>query len=118
MFYRYEARRPGGEWKGICQALTPSHRRKIARFLASPKWYETHPDTDSRCWLTEEGYQKYHEKMEAVIEDCQAYYYPLEVRLKKAETLEHVVLSGKMQCICLAEVDKDVTLENDYEQER
>ena len=68
MFYRYEGRRLGQEeWLGICQALTPDHRRKIARFLKVPKWYNENPNIESESWFTQKGYDQYHERMEEII---------------------------------------------------
>ncbi len=109
MFYRYEAKRPNepdDAWKGICQAMTPDHSRKTARFLKDPKWYEKNPDTDSRCWFTQFGYDKYHETMEKIIDDCIEWYYELDVRILMTETLEDVVMQGKIQCITVTSTQR------------
>lgn len=112
MFYRYEAKRYGSdEWEGICQAMTPDHRRKIARFMKDPKWYSKNPDADSTCWFTKEGYDKYHRRIEEIIEDCEMYYYPLKVRLLMAKELPNIVMSGKIQAICLNNPDLEVFYE-------
>ena len=100
MYYRYEAE-VGSKWVGICQAMTPDHRRKIGRFLHEPKWYGENPDVDSECWFTEYGYNKYHEQMEEVINNCCAYYFPLKTRLRKSNTLDNIAMQSKVQCICL-----------------
>lgn len=104
MYYRYEARRvygngECGEWKGIFQALTPGHRRKAARFLKEPAWYGTHDPEGAECWLTEYGFQKYHDRMQALIDDCGEYYYPVEARVLKRDALGGIVMHGKVQAI-------------------
>ena len=102
MFYRYEGRRLGQkEWLGICQALTPDHRRKIARFLKVPKWYNENPNIESESWFTQKGYDQYHERREEIIKNCNDYYYPLETRLLQVEELPNLAMVGKIQCIKL-----------------
>ncbi len=102
MFYRYEAWNEKEQaWEGIFAALTPDHRRKANQFLHNPKWYDNHPDTDSICWFTQLGYDKYHEEIEALIENCIESYYPLKYRILKANKLDNIAMQGKIQCICL-----------------
>ena len=60
MFYRYEVRTdPDKPWEGGFQRLFPDQRRYIGRFLKEPKWYKKHPDVETRCWFTQEGFDKY-----------------------------------------------------------
>lgn len=109
MYYRYEARRckwgsSGYEtdWEGICQIWTPDQSRKMSQFLHTPKWYESNPDVDSRCWFTQYGYDKYHERVEELLANCDEWYFPIEVRLLKQIHIDNIVCDGKVQCICLA----------------
>lgn len=95
MYYRYEAKTKTGEYKGIFTVLNPSQRRYFNRFVKEPKWYKNNPNTDSRCWFTEEGYDKYHKIMENLISEL----YNVETRLLKVETLNNIVSKGKIQCI-------------------
>ena len=95
MFYRYEAKNEHGEYEGIFSFFNPSERRYFNRFLREPKWYEKNPDVESRCWFTEDGYNKYHH----VIDDLIAWQGGLEVRLLVKETLDHIACKGKIQCI-------------------
>jgi len=95
MFYRYEAKNEDGKYKGIFSFFDPSQRRYFNRFLKEPKWYEKNPDTDSRCWFTEEGYTKYH----AIIEELISESGNLDVRLLTKNTLDNIVCKGKIQCI-------------------
>lgn len=95
MFYRYEARNKNGEYEGIFSFFNPSQRRYFNRFLREPKWYENNPDVDSRCWFTEEGYEKYHSVIDELI--CGAGIK--DVRLLVKETLDNIVCKGKIQCI-------------------
>ena len=96
MYYRYEAKYPDDtEWKGIFHCLSPDDRRKWY-CLSTPKWYDHNPDTKSRAWFTEHGYQKWHEKMEHTIANT---WKPIETRLIKAETLDNIVVKGKTQVI-------------------
>lgn len=97
MFYRYEGKNRKGQFVGIFCVLNPSQRRYFNRFLKAPKWYDDNPDVDSKCWFTEEGYQKYHKVIEDLISELQN----VEVRLLKTETLENLVVCGKIQCIQL-----------------
>ena len=104
MFYRYEVylgRKEG--WNGITSIFNPDHSQWMSRFLTSPKWYDSHPDIDSKCWFTQYGYDKYHKEMEEIIEDCKELYdeHPLKIRLLKADNLENIVCSYKVQCIQL-----------------
>ena len=101
MFYRYEAiNKATGQFEGIFSFFNPSERRYFNRFLKEPKWYENNPNVDSKCWFTEEGFNKYHYIIDEMIESYnQLHYLKLEVRLITKETLENVVCKGKMQCI-------------------
>ena len=102
MFYRYEAYCEG-KWIGICGAMTPSHRRKMGRFLSEPKWYAKNPGVDSRCWFTQYGYDRHHKQMEAIIEDYLTLNENVKIRLLKSEVPGRIVMLGKIQCICLGE---------------
>ena len=100
MYYRYEAKNKDGQYEGIFSFFNPSERRYFNRFLREPKWYEKNPDVDSRCWFTEEGYNKYHHVIDEIISGYNEWgYRTLEVRLLTKETLDNVVCKGKIQCI-------------------
>lgn len=101
MFYRYEAKNENGEYEGIFSFFNPSERRYFNRFLKEPKWYEKNPDVNSRCWFTEEGYNKYHHVIDEIISS----YRGIEVRLLTKEILDNVVCKGKIQCIELIKED-------------
>lgn len=76
-------------------------RRYFNRFLKEPKWYANNPNVETRCWFTEEGFEKYHHVMEQIISDTVG-YRPMnhfEVRVIQKETLNNVVYKGKIQCI-------------------
>lgn len=108
MFYRYEAKRPvDNTWVGICKAMTPSIRHKMAGFLTNPKWYHNHPDVDTRCWFTQYGYDRYHSRVEKLIEECMN-YYPLKVRLLKEDNPGIILMKGKVQCICSCNIQQTV----------
>ena len=95
MFYRYEAKDDDGNYVGIFQILNPSQRRYFNRFVKEPSWYQKHPDTDSRCWFTEKGYQKYHHIINEFIDE----YQNLEVRILTTNTLSNICSKGSIQCI-------------------
>lgn len=96
MFYRYEAKNPEtGEYEGIFSFFNPDHRRYFNRFVKEPKWYEKNWQLPSRCWFTEEGYQKYHSVMEHLI----SWAGVKDVRILKKETLGFIACKGKIQCI-------------------
>lgn len=101
MFYRYEAEnKETGEYEGIFSFFNPSERRYFNRFLKEPKWYEKHPNVESKCWFTQDGYDKYHH----IIDEIIASYQPwpsrrLNIRLLTKSTLENIACKGKMQCI-------------------
>lgn len=97
MFYRYEARNENGEYEGIFTFFNPSERRYFNRFLKEPKWYKNNPNVDSRCWFTEEGYNKYHHVIDEIITGYDG--FGKEVRLITKEALENIVCKGKIQCI-------------------
>ena len=112
MFYRYEAKvkdnysrwagkKTDWEWQGIFSFFNPTERRYFNRFLREPRWYENNPDVDSRCWFTEEGYQKYHHIMELIISGNVGYrpMDHLEIRILTKETLDNIACKGKMQYI-------------------
>lgn len=101
MFYRYEAKNKDGQYEGIFSFFNPSERRYFNRFLREPKWYENNPDTDSKCWFTEEGYNKYHNVIDEILSGNVGYrsMSHLEIRLVTKETLDNVVCKGKIQCI-------------------
>ena len=95
MFYRYEAKNKDGQYVGIFSCFNPSQRRYFNRFLREPKWYKKHPDVDSKCWFTEDGYAKYHSVIEYLIN----WSGNLEVRLLTKDKLDNIACKGKMQCI-------------------
>lgn len=97
MYYRYEAKNKNGEFVGIFQVFNSFQGRYFNRFLRAPKWYDTHPDVDSKCWFTEEGYQKYRHVIDQMIKET----YKIEARLLTAEKLDNLVVNGKIQCIQL-----------------
>ena len=104
MFYRYEAKnKETGEYEGIFSFFNPSERRYFNRFLKESKWYEKNPNVNSRCWFTEEGYNKYHHIIDEIISGYNGWrgYEHLEIRLLVKETLENIVCKGKNQCIKL-----------------
>lgn len=97
MYYRYEAKNENGEYEGIFSFFNPSERRYFNRFLKEPQWYQKNPDIESRCWFTEEGYNKYHHVIDEIISGYDNFRE--EVRLLTKETLENIVCKGKIQCI-------------------
>lgn len=101
MFYRYEVRIGSDKpWEGGFQCLFPNQLRHIGRYLKEPKWYKNHPDVDTRCWFTQEGFDKYGDLVEEAIKERGVLNYPNgEYRLVKSETLENIVMLGKIQCI-------------------
>lgn len=102
MYYRYEIKCKGyyDDWTGVFQFFDPSQRRKWY-CLHVPKYYEDNPDTENtRSWFTQHGYDKYHEKMDAMLsiyEDDP----DVQIRILTAETLDNIVMQGKTQCIQL-----------------
>lgn len=99
MYYRYEARRKdSAEWLGIFAsgALNPSQRRQWGRVLREPKWYEKNPDTASKCWFTEYGYEKYHNLMDEMISETTNVW---KIRLITCDKLGKLVCKGKVQCV-------------------
>ena len=98
MFYRYEAKDKDGKWKGIFSFLNPSQRRYFNRFLKEPSWYAKHPNIDTKCWFTQEGYQKYHRVIDELLAECNG----LEIRILQKNKLENIVCKGNIQCIQLA----------------
>lgn len=99
MYYRYEARYNGGNWQGIFQALNPSERRSWHN-LSSPKWYDLHPEVESKAWFTQHGYEKWKKKMEETIENFHnGYTVGWEFRLITKENLGQIAFRGKTQII-------------------
>ena len=95
MFYRYEAKNKEGKYEGIFSFFNPSQRRHFNRFVKEPKWYEKNPDVPSKCWFTEEGYEKYHDIIETFIYENRIQ----DFRLLKEPVLQNLVCQGKIQCI-------------------
>lgn len=95
MYYRYEAKDENGEYNGIFTFFDPDQCRYFNRFLKEPKWYSQNPGIESKCWFTEEGYEKYHCIIEELIADAGIE----NIRLLKEENLENIVRKGKIQCI-------------------
>ena len=89
MFYRYEVRIGSDKpWEGGFQCLLPDQLRHIGRYLKEPKWYK------------QEGFDKYGDLVEEAIKERGILNYPNgEYRLVKSETLENIVMLGKIQCI-------------------
>ena len=104
MYYRYEIRflTENAEWEGVFQAFNPSQRRQW-HCLAEPKYYENNPDAETRAWFTQHGYEKWHVKMDTIINDFLDAYgrNNYEVRLLKVDILPNIVFKGKTQCIIL-----------------
>ena len=107
MFYRYEAKNKDGQYKGIFSFFNPSERRYFNRFLKEPKWYKKNPNVNSRCWLTEEGYRKYHHIIDEIISGYNGWrgYEHLKIRLLTKETLDNIACKGKCQCIELVQTE-------------
>ena len=106
MYYRYEARYlkgPDNRFKGIFEIFTPDERKQWNSCLSTPKWYSEHPGIPSQAWFTQHGYEKWHVKMDAIINDFLDAYgrNNYEVRLLKVNTLPNIVFKGKTQCIIL-----------------
>ena len=99
MYYRYEVRflTENAEWEGVFQAFSPSQRRKWY-CLAEPKYYKNNPDVKTRAWFTQHGYDKWHGKMDAMLEQYKN-ERDIEIRILTAETLNNLVVKGKTQCI-------------------
>lgn len=105
MYYRYEVKTEDG-WEGIFSIADPDWRRYIGRFLKEPAWYKKQKnpwDIPSRCWFTEYGFQKYGYLINEMIEDYKAYYPDMNIRILKQETLQQLVMKGKIQVIELLE---------------
>lgn len=100
MFYRYEVRIGSDKpWEGGFQCLFPDQLRHI-EYLKEPKWYKNHPDVDTRCWFTQEGFDKYGDLVEEAIKERGVLNYPNgEYRLVKSETLENIVMLGKKSSV-------------------
>lgn len=95
MFYRYEAKNNEGQYEGICSFFNPDHQRRLNRAVSVPKWYENNPDTESRCWFTEEGFRKYHQVIDDIIIEADI----KNVRILICDALPNIVCKGKIQCI-------------------
>lgn len=100
-FYAYWVKDEDREWQGVFSFFNPTERRYFNRFLKEPKWYENNPDVNSKCWFTEEGYNKYHHIMEEIISGNVGYRFMghLKIRIITKEELDNVVCKGKIQCI-------------------
>ena len=94
MFYRYEALNETGDYEGIFCFLNPSERRYFSRYVKEPKWYKKNPYKVTRCWFTEEGYEKCHHIIEELIADKN-----LTIRILTKDKLNNIVCKGKIQCI-------------------
>ena len=106
MFYRYEVLEKDGTWSGICaspKGLNPDEKRYLNRYIREPKWYRTGNNTEkaSTCWLTEEGFRKYKGLLESLIQRHNEWVKMPPVRLRTAESLENIVVKGKIQVISL-----------------
>lgn len=102
MFYRYEIRTgPDQSWKGCFQYFFPDQRRYIGRWLKEPKWYQNHPNEKSKCWFTQEGYDKYGDLVEETIQERLDNNPHWETRLLKTENLDNISMRGSIQCIQL-----------------
>lgn len=98
MYYRYEMKFPEStEWKGVFQEFCPSHSRQWS-CLAIPKYYTKHPNEKTRAWFTQHGYDKWHSKMDEMLELYKK-EMNAEIRILTAETLDNLVMKGKTQCI-------------------
>ncbi len=113
-FYRYEIRFSDNEpWSGIATAFNPDERRKMLRFLHSPKWYESNPDIESEAWFTEYGYNMYKDNMNEIIGSMGDYrteqmMESMQVRVREADFLDNVACIGTVQCIRLLSVAERV----------
>lgn len=105
MYYRYEVRRDDGTWAGICTMLNPSERRAFNRMIREPEWYGKpgNAERKSTCWLTEEGFEKYGNRIAKLIENHRAWVETPPVRIRKVRTLDNIVVRGKIQVINLEE---------------
>ena len=105
MYYRYEVRQRDGSWAGICSLLNPSERRLFNRFIREPKWYsmDNNAHKKSTCWLTEEGFKKYGNKIVKMIQKHREWTETPPVRLRQTENLDNIVHKGKIQVINLEE---------------
>ena len=102
MYYRYEVRRAANDpWEGCFQYLFPDQRRFLGRWIKEPKWYQNHPFTNSRCWFTQEGFEKYGDLVEEVVKERMENFSEGEMRILKRPKLENIVMHGKIQCIQL-----------------
>ena len=104
MYYRFEVRRSANDpWEGCFQYLFPDQRRFLGRWIKEPKWYQKHPFTNSRCWFTQEGFEKYGDLVEEVVKERMENFSEGEMRILKRPKLENIVMHGKIQCIQLIE---------------
>ncbi len=90
IYYRYEAKDKNGEWIGIFAVMNPSQRRFFGRTLHEPKWYKTRKNVKSRCWFTEDGYNKYKVSIEMIITEMRQLHPELETRCIQVESLNIV----------------------------
>lgn len=101
MYYRYEVKTEEG-WEGIFSIANPDWRRYISRFISEPAWYkkqENPYDIQSRCWFTQYGFKKYSHLIQEMIDDYKYYFPKLETRILQQESLDNLVMKGKVQVI-------------------
>lgn len=105
MYYRYEFKRKDGSWAGICSLLNPSERRYFNRMIREPKWYSVgnNAERNSTCWLTEEGFRKYGNMIAEMIRKHREWAETPPVRIRTAESLDNLVVRGKIQVVSLEE---------------
>lgn len=56
---------------------------------------------NSRCWFTQEGFEKYGDLVEEVVKERMENFSEGEMRILKRPKLENIVMHGKIQCIQL-----------------
>ena len=102
MYYRYEMRTGADKpWQGCFQFFYPDELRYIGKWLKEPKWYQKHPDKESRCWFTDYGFEKFQDIIKEIIQNRLDSNPEWEMRLLQTESLERIVMKGKVQCIQL-----------------
>ena len=101
MYYRYEVETEDG-WEGIFSIANPDWRRYISRFFKEPTWYSKQKEPwniPTRCWFTKYGYEKYGYLIEKMISEYKYYCPNCKTRILKQETLDNLVMKGKVQVI-------------------
>lgn len=103
MFYRIEARtNTSSAWEGIFHVLEEHCTRTAERGLAVPKWYRNHPNENSEAWFTEYGYRQFRDQIVAAVQEMNDWRRPedqIVCRIRIADTLSGIVMSGRTQCI-------------------